>query len=302
MRPLPVSMPDVDRRFVIRVAQQPYLRFDRNDYSLDPRLAGRRVEVRASQHEITAVALDTGEGLPASPRVRGRARVHRPRSSARVGAATRGKAPPGRRRDPLAGQIRRPDPGMTAKTSELAHLFRALKAPAAARAFPKLAERAREESWSYERFFASLLSTDFSARESHGGEGRIKQARFPARKTLEEFDFTFQRSVKRQVVELDFLHAKENVVLLGPQVPAKPILPSLIGIRACLAGQRVAFATATGRAPRRAQSVTAPSKPSSNGSAISRSWSSTRSATSLSTRKPQTSCSRSSAPATSAPR
>ena len=61
MRPLPVSMPDVDRRFVIRVAQQPYLRWDRNDYSLDPQLAGRRVEVCASQREITAAALDTGE-------------------------------------------------------------------------------------------------------------------------------------------------------------------------------------------------------------------------------------------------
>lgn len=61
MRPLPASMPDCDQRFVLRVPQQPYLRFDRNDYSLDPRLAGRRVEVRASQREIVAVALDTGE-------------------------------------------------------------------------------------------------------------------------------------------------------------------------------------------------------------------------------------------------
>jgi hypothetical protein len=61
MRPLPDPMPDLDRRFVIRVPAQPYLRFDTNDYSLDPRLAGRRVEVRASQREVTAVALDTGE-------------------------------------------------------------------------------------------------------------------------------------------------------------------------------------------------------------------------------------------------
>src|SRR3989442_9461733 len=109
---------------------------------------------------------------------------------------------------------------MTAKTSELTHVLRALKTPAAARALPKLADRAREESWSYERFAGALLSSEVSARESHGGEGRIKAARFPAGKTLEEFDFTFQRSVKRQVVEhlgqLDFLHAKENVVLLGP--------------------------------------------------------------------------------------
>jgi transposase len=60
MRPL-LPLPDVDRRFVIRVAQQPYLRFDRNDYSIDPRFAGRRVEVRVSQREIQAVVLDSGE-------------------------------------------------------------------------------------------------------------------------------------------------------------------------------------------------------------------------------------------------
>jgi transposase len=61
MRPLPEVLPDTDRRFVWRVAPQPYLRFDRNDYSLDPRLVGRRVEVRVAQTELTAVALDTGE-------------------------------------------------------------------------------------------------------------------------------------------------------------------------------------------------------------------------------------------------
>jgi hypothetical protein len=61
MRPLPLVMPDVDRRFVTRVPQQPYLRVDRNDYSLDPRFAGRRVEVRVSQTEVRAVVLDTGE-------------------------------------------------------------------------------------------------------------------------------------------------------------------------------------------------------------------------------------------------
>jgi DNA replication protein DnaC len=135
------------------------------------------------------------------------------------------------------------------KAAELAHLFRALKAPAAARALPKLAERAREEDWGYERFAEALLSTEVSSRESHGGESRIKTARFPARKTLEEFDFSFQRSVKKAVVEhlgqLDFLHARENVVLLGPPGTGKSHLAIAISIRACLAGQRVAFATAT---------------------------------------------------------
>jgi DNA replication protein DnaC len=85
--------------------------------------------------------------------------------------------------------------------SELAHLFRALKAPAAARALPKLADRARAEQWSYEHFARALLETEVCARDSHGGQARIRQARFPARKTLEEFDFSFQRSVKKTVIE-----------------------------------------------------------------------------------------------------
>jgi DNA replication protein DnaC len=133
--------------------------------------------------------------------------------------------------------------------AELAHLFRALKAPAAARALPKLAERARQEQWSYEQFAQTLLETEVCARDSHGGEARIRQARFPARKTLEEFDFSFQRSVKKTVIEhlgqLDFLHAKESIVALGPPGTGKTHLAIAIGIRSCLAGHRVRFHTAT---------------------------------------------------------
>jgi transposase len=61
MRPLPDGLPDCDRRTIVRVPQQPWVRIDRNDYSIDPRFAGRRVEIRVSQTEITAIVLDTGE-------------------------------------------------------------------------------------------------------------------------------------------------------------------------------------------------------------------------------------------------
>ena len=61
MAGLPAEMPDVDRRWVIRVPPDPVLRVDTNDYSLDPVLVGRRVEARVSQREVLAVALDTGE-------------------------------------------------------------------------------------------------------------------------------------------------------------------------------------------------------------------------------------------------
>src|SRR3954469_17799476 len=109
---------------------------------------------------------------------------------------------------------------MTRPTSELAHLFRQLKAPAAARALPKLADRARAEEWSYERFAAALLKTETDSRDSHGGHSRIKAARFPARTTLGECVVASRTSRRRETVlhlgQLDFLAGKENVVLLGP--------------------------------------------------------------------------------------
>jgi hypothetical protein len=59
---------------------------------------------------------------------------------------------------------------MSRPTTELTHLFRQLKAPAAAAALPKLADRARAEEWSYEQFAAVLLKTETDSRDSHGGQ------------------------------------------------------------------------------------------------------------------------------------
>jgi transposase len=61
MRPLPERAPDTERRWVLRVPADPHVRLDTNDYSLDPDLVGRRVEIRVDQRQVTAVALDTGE-------------------------------------------------------------------------------------------------------------------------------------------------------------------------------------------------------------------------------------------------
>ena len=84
MRPLP-GLPDLDRRVVVRVPQQPYLRVDRNDYSIDPAFAGRRVELRVSQTRgDRGRAGQRRARVPAPARVRGRADVHRPRPSVRA--------------------------------------------------------------------------------------------------------------------------------------------------------------------------------------------------------------------------
>lgn len=155
VRALPGRQPDLDRRWVIRVPPDPYVRFDTNDYSLDPNLVGRRVEVRVSQREIIATALDSGELACRHERCFAN---HRTIEHARA-----------------------------LRARELVHLFRELKAPAAARGFGKLADRARDEQWSYERSMQALLSTEVSSRESSGGRLRIRAARFPAHKTLEDW-------------------------------------------------------------------------------------------------------------------
>jgi len=134
-------------------------------------------------------------------------------------------------------------------TSEIAFLTRALKAPTLRESVPRLADRARAEGWTHQEFLAACLQREVAARESHGGEGRIRTARFPARKALEEFDFDHARGLRREVIAhlgtLDFITARDNVVFLGPPGTGKTHLAIGLGIRACQAGHRVLFATAS---------------------------------------------------------
>ena len=71
--------------------------------------------------------------------------------------------------------------------AEVAFLTRALKAPTLRESVDRLAERARAENWTHEEYLVACLQREVSARDAHGGEGRIRAARFPARKSLEEF-------------------------------------------------------------------------------------------------------------------
>ena len=133
-------------------------------------------------------------------------------------------------------------------TAELAYLSRALKAPRVRAVSGRLAERARDEGWDYEAYLAAVLSEEVSARDSHGGSARVKAARFPATKTIDDFDFTVQTSVSRQriahLAQLDFLAEAQNVVFLGPPGTGKTHLSIALGVAAARRGHRVAFATA----------------------------------------------------------
>jgi DNA replication protein DnaC len=132
--------------------------------------------------------------------------------------------------------------------AEIAYLTRVLKAPTLRESVSRLAERARAENWSHEEYLVACLQREVSARESHGGEGRIRAARFSARKSLEEFDFEHARGLKRDTIAhlgtLDFITARDNVVFLGPPGTGKTHLAVGLAIRACQAGHRVLFATA----------------------------------------------------------
>ena len=138
---------------------------------------------------------------------------------------------------------------MSGASTEVAYLTRALKMPRAREVASSLAETARDQSWDYLEFLAKLLSEEVASRETHGGENRVKAARFPQTKTLDDFDFTHQRSVSRQQIahlhQLDFLREAKNVIFLGPPGTGKTHLSIALGVQAARRGYRVAFSTAT---------------------------------------------------------
>lgn len=94
---------------------------------------------------------------------------------------------------------------------------------------------------------AAAAAKSASSGGGSGAESRIRAAGFPAPKTLEDFDHGYPRSLDREAVamlgKLDFITAKENVVLLGPPGTGKTHLAVALGTRACQAGHQVLFAS-----------------------------------------------------------
>jgi DNA replication protein DnaC len=100
------------------------------------------------------------------------------------------------------------------------HYAQALKAPRIRDSAARLADQAREASWTHEEYLAAVLSREVAAREASGAATRIRSAGFPTRKSLEDFNFDHQPALNRDMIAHlgtgAFLAKARNVVLLGP--------------------------------------------------------------------------------------
>ena len=130
---------------------------------------------------------------------------------------------------------------------ELAGLLEKLKMDHLEAQLDTVCEQAAERDLDYKSFLTRALETEWQGRDRRGIETRLRQARFPWVKTVEQFDFDFQPSLdRRQVRELaglSFVERGHNVVILGPPGVGKTHLSVALGVKAVEAGYSVRFVT-----------------------------------------------------------
>jgi DNA replication protein DnaC len=130
---------------------------------------------------------------------------------------------------------------------ELTGLLDKLKLDYLASQLDTVCEQAARQELDYQSFLGQALQLEWQGRSQRGIEARLRQARFPWLKTLEQFDFDFQPSLdRRQVRELagmSFVERGHNVVILGPPGVGKTHLSVGLGFKAVEAGYSVLFLT-----------------------------------------------------------
>jgi len=123
-----------------------------------------------------------------------------------------------------------------------------LKLPWTRENFESLASQAADKSWSHVEFLGRLIEGETHLRTERAIERRIKAARFPVVKTLEQFDWTWAKKINRAKIQnafrLQFVEQKSNVIFLGSVGLGKTHLAIALGYQACLEGYRTLFTSA----------------------------------------------------------
>jgi DNA replication protein DnaC len=133
-------------------------------------------------------------------------------------------------------------------SDDLRRQLQLLKLPFLLEHFEELAGKAAQDQWSHVEFLARLIEGEAALRQDRACRRRIKNARFPVLKTLEQFDFTWPTKINRPAIQnlfrLKFIEDKANAILIGGVGLGKTHLGIALGLAACYAGIRVRFATA----------------------------------------------------------
>jgi DNA replication protein DnaC len=133
----------------------------------------------------------------------------------------------------------------TRSTVLLKHHLKALKLPTVLAECEKVAGRCAAENIDHLTFLLQVCELELIERERKAAERRLKAARFPTPKTLDDFDFTARPSVNKPLVldlaRGDYLTRRENVLLVGPSGTGKTHLATALGMAACAQGRRVRF-------------------------------------------------------------
>jgi DNA replication protein DnaC len=130
---------------------------------------------------------------------------------------------------------------------ELVTLLERMRMEHLAAQLDTVCEQAARQELDLRSFLGQALETEWRGRQLRGVEARLKLARFPWLKTLDQFDFDFQPSLDRRVVRelagLAFVERAHNVVLLGQPGVGKTHLAVALGVKAVEAGYSVLFLT-----------------------------------------------------------
>ena len=130
-----------------------------------------------------------------------------------------------------------------------AHLKR-LRLPAIGRHYQELARLAAQGNLPYEAFLLALVEIEAQQREENAHQKRLRMARFPLLKSLDQFDFTALPSLNKarglDLAQGSYLDKRENLILMGNSGTGKTHLATALGLLACQQGRKVRFFTAAG--------------------------------------------------------